>query len=129
MFIVLIGFQLGLREGKLDQWFRIPLVRPCRTSSNLSVICSSYPQNTDFPKYYSKKEKKPFPIPIVELRRAARERQKSLKGKPRRPVPPPRNGLLVRSLIPVAYEVLNARVSLINNLKRLMKVVPVHACK
>lgn len=37
--------------------------------------------------------------------------------------------MLVRSLIPVAYEVLNARISLINNLKKLIKVVPVHACK
>ncbi|CAA6660125.1 unnamed protein product [Spirodela intermedia] len=37
--------------------------------------------------------------------------------------------MLVRSLIPVAYDVFNARILLINNLKSLMKVVPVHACK
>ena len=93
------------------------------------VIRSNYPQNADLPRYYSKREKKPFPIPIVELRRAARERLKSAKGKPRKPTPPPRNGMLVKSLIPVAYEVLNARVMLINNLKKLLKVVPVQACK
>lgn len=88
-----------------------------------------FPQNTDLPRYYSKKEKKPFPVPILELRRAARQRIKDAKGKPKKPVPPPRNGMLVRSLIPVAYEVMNARITLINNLKRLLKVVPVLACK
>ncbi|XP_057521912.1 APO protein 2, chloroplastic isoform X2 [Amaranthus tricolor] len=76
-----------------------------------------------------RKEKKPFPVPIVELRRAARERLKNSRGQRRRPVPPPRNGLLVKSLIPVAYDVLNARILLINNLKKLLKVVNVHACK
>lgn len=93
------------------------------------VIRSDYPQNADLPRYYSKKEKKPFPIPIVDLRRAARERLKSRKGQPRRPAPPPKNGLLVKRLVPVAYDVLNARVTLINNLKKLLKVVTVHACK
>ncbi|KAK1316316.1 hypothetical protein QJS10_CPA05g02213 [Acorus calamus] len=77
----------------------------------------------------SMREKKPFPTPILELRRAARERQKSAKGRPKKPVQPPRNGMLVRSLIPVSYEVLNVRTALINNLKSLMKVVTVHACK
>ncbi|KAJ4732943.1 APO protein 2 [Rhynchospora pubera] len=93
------------------------------------VIKCNYPQNADLPRYYSKKEKKPFPVPIVELRRAARERIKNAKGKPRIPTLPPRNGMLVKSLIPVAYEVMNARVTLINNLKRLLKAVPVQACK
>ncbi|KAA8535359.1 hypothetical protein F0562_030362 [Nyssa sinensis] len=86
-------------------------------------------KNADLPRYYSKKEKKPFPIPIVELRRAARERIKNRKGQPKRPVPPPKIGLVVKRLIPVAYDVFNARVMLINNLKKLLKVVPVHACK
>ncbi|XP_048321744.2 APO protein 2, chloroplastic isoform X2 [Ziziphus jujuba] len=92
------------------------------------VIRGDHPQNADLPRYYSKKEKKPFPVPIVELRRAARERIKNSKGKPRRPIPPPKNGLLVKSLIPVAYDVFNARIKLINNLKKLLKVVHVHAC-
>ncbi|PON99386.1 APO domain containing protein [Trema orientale] len=93
------------------------------------VIRADYPQNTDLPRYYSRKEKKPFPIPIVELRRAARERIKKNKGKPRKPVPPPKNGMLVKSFIPIAYDVYNARITLINNLKKLLRVVPVHACK
>ncbi|KAK9130369.1 hypothetical protein Sjap_010856 [Stephania japonica] len=100
-----------------------------QTCKHVVVIKSNHPQNADFPKYYSRRERKPFPIPVVELRRAARERKKNSIGKPKRPVPPPRNGLVVRSLIPLAYEVLNARVKLINNLRSLMRVVPVHACK
>ncbi|XP_072991095.1 APO protein 2, chloroplastic-like [Typha latifolia] len=109
--------------------FRIPIRKFFQAHPSSMVVRSNYPQNADLPRYYSKREKKPFPIPILELRRAARERLKKARGKPRKPTPPPRNGMLVRSLIPVAYEVLNARISLINNLKRLMKVVPVHACK
>lgn len=93
------------------------------------VVRNNYPQNADLPRYYSRKEKKPFPVPIVELRRAARQRLKSAKGKPRKPTPPPRNGMLVKNLIPVAYEVLNTRAMLISNLKKLLKVVPVQACK
>lgn len=92
------------------------------------VIRCSHPQNADFPRYHSKKEKKPFPIPIVELRRAARERLKNSKGQQRRGVPPPKRGLVVQRLIPVAYRVFNARVTLINNLKKLLKVSPLHAC-
>lgn len=104
---------------------------PPQSSSHTSavVIKNDYPQNADLPKYYSKKEKKPFPVPIVELRRAARERLKNSKGQPRRPVPPPKNGLLVKRLIPVAYDVVNARILLTNNLKKLLKVVTFHACK
>lgn len=94
----------------------------------LFVKCN-HPQNADLPRYYSKKEKKPFPIPIIELRRAARERMKNRKNQPRGPVPPPKRGLVVKRLIPVAYKVLNARTTLINNLKKLLKVMPVKACK
>ncbi|OMO90884.1 hypothetical protein COLO4_18814 [Corchorus olitorius] len=92
------------------------------------VVRCDHPQNADFPRYYSRKEKKPFPKPIVELRRAARERVKKNRGQPRKRIPPPKNGLIVKSMVPLAYDVLNARVTLINNLKRLLKVVKVHAC-
>ena len=65
----------------------------------------------------------------MELRRAARERFKKSRGQPKKPVPPPKNGLIVKKLVPIAYDVLNARVTLINNLKKLLKVVNVHACR
>ncbi|KAK2970797.1 hypothetical protein RJ640_001164, partial [Escallonia rubra] len=88
---------------RLEPKLRIALQDPCQPSS-LRVRCND-PQNADFPRYYSKKEKKPFPIPIVELRRAARERLKNRKDQPKRRVPPPKNGLVVKRLIPVAYGV------------------------
>ncbi|PIN17646.1 hypothetical protein CDL12_09679 [Handroanthus impetiginosus] len=76
----------------------------CSTHVRGLVIKCSYPQNADPPPYHSKKEKKPFPIPIGQ-------------------------GLVVQRLIPVAYRVLNARIMLINNLKKLLKVIPINACK
>nr|GMD21469.1 APO protein 2, chloroplastic [Ipomoea batatas] len=100
-----------------------------RNSRQHQGIRCEYPQNADLPRYYSRNEKKPFPVPILDLRRAARERQKKRLGQPRRPMPPPKVGLLVKDLIPVAYRVMNARITLINNLKRLLKVVPVNSCK
>ena len=93
------------------------------------VVRCDHPQNADLPRYYSKKEKKPFPVPIVELRRAAREKFKKSRGQPKKPIPPSKNGLIVKSLVHIAYDVLNARVTLINNLKKLLKVVNVHACR
>ncbi|KAL3840660.1 hypothetical protein ACJIZ3_025251 [Penstemon smallii] len=107
--------------------FRISSQHP--THAQALVIKCDHPQNADFPRYYSKKEKKPFPIPIVELRRNARARLKNSKDHPRGPCPPPKRGLVVQKLIPLAYRVLNARITLINNLKKLLLVVPVNACK
>lgn len=92
------------------------------------VVRNEHPQNADAPKQYTRREKKPFPVPIVDLRRASRERVKNNKDKPRRPMPPPKNGMVVKSLVPLAYKVYNARIRLINNLHRLMKVVRVNAC-
>uniref|UniRef100_A0A7N0V642 APO domain-containing protein n=1 Tax=Kalanchoe fedtschenkoi TaxID=63787 RepID=A0A7N0V642_KALFE len=115
-----------------DKMFKLATMStaPSHTSgSHRVVIKNEIPQNADFPKNYSKKEKKPFPVSVVELRRRARERVKNHKGLPRIPVPPPKIGLVVKSLIPVAYEVLNARTTLINNIRKLLKVVTVHGCK
>ncbi|GAB2299554.1 APO protein 2, chloroplastic [Dionaea muscipula] len=117
----------GRRELGLPLTSRTPSRLWCEKRA--FVVKNNYPQNADLPRYLSKNEKKPFPVPIVELRRAARERLKSRKHQPRTPVPPPKTGLLVKCLIPLAYEVLNARITLINNLKKLLKVVPVQACR
>lgn len=114
------------RESRFQSIVTISSGNMCQP--HLLVVRCNHPQNADLPRYYSKREKKPFPIPIVELRRAARERMKNRTGQPRRPPPPPKRGLVVQKLIPVAYGVLNARTTLINNLKKLLKVVPVHAC-
>ncbi|KAJ8750744.1 hypothetical protein K2173_015925 [Erythroxylum novogranatense] len=125
-----LGFLHSLQHnnGKLRHQLKCKITARKLCQSQTFVITSELPQNADFPKYYSKNEKKPFPIPIVELRRAARERLKNRKDKPKGRGPPPRKGLVVKSLVPLAYDVYNARITLINNLKKLLKVVPVHAC-
>ncbi|QCD82486.1 APO protein 2, chloroplastic [Vigna unguiculata] len=110
---------------------RVPVMirmRPERFCQYVLTVRNEVPQNADFPRQYSRREKKPFPVPILELRRAARERMKKMKDEPRKPMSAPKNGLLVKNLIPTAYNVYNARITLINNLKKLLKVVPVHAC-
>ncbi|GAB4827594.1 APO protein 2, chloroplastic, variant 2 [Ancistrocladus abbreviatus] len=126
-----VGFldslQFGGNELQLPLNSRIPSWLYSRTVA--FIVKSEHPQNADLPHYLSKKEKKPFPVPIVELRRAARERAKSRKGQPKKPILPPKNGLVVKRMVPLAYDVINGRAKLINNLKKLLKVVPVQACK
>lgn len=125
--IIILVLQFNYMEFRLQSIITISS-RNMSQPPLLAVRCN-HPQNADLPRYYSKREKKPFPIPIVELRRNARERAKNRTGQPRLPPPPPKRGLVVQKLIPVAYGVLNARTTLINNLKKLLKVVPVQACK
>uniref|UniRef100_A0A0D3FA45 APO domain-containing protein n=1 Tax=Oryza barthii TaxID=65489 RepID=A0A0D3FA45_9ORYZ len=115
----------GGRGGR----FRAPASSISQPCSRTIIITNEHVQNADFPPNYSKREKKPFPIPVLELRRRAKERAKKAEGKPKRSLPPPKNGMLIKRLIPVAYKVYNARILLINNLKRLMKVIPVKGCK
>lgn len=110
-------------------FFRAPASSISQPCSRTIIITNEHVQNADFPPSYSKREKKPFPIPVLELRRRAKERAKKAEGKPKRSLPPPKNGMLIKRLIPVAYKVYNARILLINNLKRLMKVIPVKGCK
>lgn len=122
---------LSLFKQYSSSKIRVPVkirIQPEKLCRRALTIRNEVPQNADFPRQYSRKEKKPFPTPIIELRRAARERIKKMKDAPRKPLPAPKNGLLVKNLIPTAYDVYNARITLINNLKKLLRVVPVHAC-
>lgn len=125
------GAVVGVVNGTTGCSLRlgVPALTVCRPHQRAAVIRNEHAQNADLPRKYSKREKKPFPIPVLELRRRAKERMKAAQGKPKRPLPPPKNGMLVHRLIPVAYKVYNARILLINNLRKLMKVVPVKGCK
>eukprot|EP01018_Ginkgo_biloba_P018413 Gb_36551 [translate_table: standard] len=106
-----------------------PLGSSCHQYYRKVVTTGQYPQNVDLPPVLPKNKKKPFPVPVKELRRAARMKQKKSDGGPKRPFGPPRNGLLVPELIPIAHQVFEARISLINGLSELLKVVPAHACR
>lgn len=85
-------------------------------------------QNVDLPPILPKKKKKPFPIPFKMIRRAAKADKKLAEMGIEKPLDPPKNGLLVPDLIPVAYEVLDYWKILIRGVAQLLHVVPVYAC-
>ncbi|KAA8522861.1 hypothetical protein F0562_009284 [Nyssa sinensis] len=124
--VSLDSWKYGGSKLKLHLKFRIPSPNLYQPQA-LAIRCN-FPQNADLPRYYSKGEKD-LPHTHCGSEASSQGGLKNKKSQPKRPVPPPKIGLLVKSLIPVAYDVLNARVTLINNLKKLLKVVPVHACK
>ncbi|XP_022717299.1 APO protein 1, chloroplastic-like [Durio zibethinus] len=88
----------------------------------------AYPQNVDLPPILPKKKKKPYPIPFKEIQKAARKDKKLVERGIEKPLQPPKNGLLVPELIPVAYEVLDAWKVLIKGLAQLLHVIPVYGC-
>ena len=87
------------------------------------------PQNEDLPPVLPKKKKKPFPIPFSEMKKAGRQDRKLADMGIEKPLSPPNNGLLVPSLVPVAYEVLDAWKILIKGVSQLLHVVPVYGCR
>lgn len=87
------------------------------------------PQNMDLPPVLPKKKKKPFPIPLRKILEASREDKKLAQMGIEKPLEPPKNGLLLPELIPVAYETLDAWKNLIKGLTQLLYVVPVQACR
>lgn len=73
-----------------------------------------------FRQYFQRKRRSP--------QQAARADKKLAEMGIEKPLEPPKNGLVVPELIPVAYEVVGAWKILISGLARLLHVVPVHAC-
>ncbi|KAJ0844655.1 putative APO domain-containing protein [Helianthus annuus] len=89
----------------------------------------THPQNTDLPPVLPKNKKKPYPIPLKQILQTSRADKKLAEMGIEKPLEPPKNGLLVPELIPVAYDVLDAWKILIKGLSQLLHVVPVHACR
>lgn len=87
------------------------------------------PQNVNLPPRLPKNKKKPYPIPLKKIQRAARADKKLAEKGVEKPLGPPKNGLLVHDLIPVAYEVLEAWKVLIKGLAQLLSVIPVYGCR
>lgn len=65
-------------------------------------------QNVDFPPKLPKGKKKPYPIPFKQIKHAAKMERKLASKGIEKPLEPPKNGLLVPDLVPVAYEVFDA---------------------
>lgn len=89
----------------------------------------AYPQNVNLPHILPKRKKKPYPIPFKEIKQAARADKKLADMNIEKALEPPKNGLLVPDLIPVAYEVVDAWKVLIKGLAQLLHIIPVHACR
>ncbi|KAF3788968.1 APO protein 1 [Nymphaea thermarum] len=88
-----------------------------------------YPHNVDLPPVLPKNKKKPYPVPFRAIQRAARVDKKLAQMGIEKPLEPPKNGLLVPGLIPVAYQVLDAWKALIKGLAVLVNYVPVYGCR
>lgn len=86
-------------------------------------------QNVDLPLVLPKNKKKPYPVPLKKMQRAAKADRKLAEKGIEKPLEPPKNGLLVPELIPVAYEVLESWKVLIKGLSQLLTVVSVHGCR
>ncbi|XP_028756444.1 LOW QUALITY PROTEIN: APO protein 1, chloroplastic-like [Neltuma alba] len=128
------SYTLGLKLG-CEKIYKVELTQPgsflCasqKARGDKAVERRRIPQNVDFPPVLPKKKKKPYPIPIKEIKQAAREDKKLAEMGIEKPLDPPKNGLLVPDLIPVAYEVFDAWKLLIKGLGQLLHVIPVHGC-
>lgn len=62
-------------------------------------------QNVDLPPVLPKNKKKPYPIPFKQIQEAAKKDKKLAQMGIEKHLDPPKNGLLVPTLVPVAYEV------------------------
>lgn len=87
------------------------------------------PQNADLPPILPKNKKKPFPIPLKKILQASRADKKLAEMGIEKHLEPPKNGLLVAELIPVAYELIDAWKVLIGGLAQVLHVIPIHACR
>jgi hypothetical protein len=64
------------------------------------------------------------------LIKRAKEEKEARKLQPCRMLEnPPDNGLLVPQLVPVAYQVYEAREVLLSGISKLVKVIPVQKCR
>ncbi|KAM0922822.1 hypothetical protein ACQ4PT_005936 [Festuca glaucescens] len=87
------------------------------------------PQNVDLPELHPKNKKKPFPVPIKKMLQASRQNKRLAQMRIEKPLEPPKNGLLLPELVPVAYEVLDNWKVLIRGLSELLNVVTVYGCR
>ncbi|KAL6201689.1 hypothetical protein ACLB2K_025401 [Fragaria x ananassa] len=128
------SYNLGLKfeHGKLRK-----VGSTCRTIYSVSRKPSgepsfrkrnASPQNVDLPAALPKQKKKPYPIPLKQIKQASKVNKKLAEKGIEKPLDPPKNGLLDPDLIPVAHQVLDAWKTLIKGLAQLLHVIPVYGC-
>ncbi|KAL5583302.1 hypothetical protein UlMin_015744 [Ulmus minor] len=130
------SYALGLKIEHQQQ------LHKCGTAILGTKICASYkpsskptfgkhepfPQNIDLPPILPKKKKKPYPIPLKKMQQAGRKDKKLAEMGVEKHLYPPKNGLLVPELIPIAHRVLDAWKILIKGVAQLLHTMPVYAC-
>ncbi|KAM3389062.1 hypothetical protein ACQJBY_011293 [Aegilops geniculata] len=133
----------GINGTRANQSVKIGS-QPQRVGQARSVTCCEYspdpaskrheryqqqPQNVDLPELHPKNKKKPFPVPIKKMLQASRKDKRLAQMRIEKPLEPPKNGLLLPELVPVAYEVLDNWKVLIRGISQLLNVVTVYGCR
>lgn len=107
-------------------------IKPLTTSLDFPYDDVENPLYADVPKpRKDKSERKPYPTPMKELIRRAKEEKALRRSQPCRVLEdPPDNGLLVPELVHVAHGVHRRRSSLLSGLSRIVhRHVSVHRCR
>jgi hypothetical protein len=122
--------QVGSRSQRVD---RAATITCCEyvpdPASKRHERYQQKPQNVDLPELHPKNKKKPFPVPIKKMLQASRQTKRLAQMRIETPLEPPKNGLLLPELVPVAYEVLDNWKVLIRGLSELLNVVTVYGCR
>ncbi|CAN6970366.1 unnamed protein product [Brassica rapa subsp. trilocularis] len=121
--------QISLSIISKTRFFSSSSIKPL---TNLDDDDEADPLYADVPKpRKDKSERKPYPTPMKELIRRAKEEKELRKSQPCRVLEdPPDNGLLVPELVPVARRVHRCRASLLSGLSRIVHHhVHVHRCR
>lgn len=128
VFVLPLMLQIGYQPRRTSRIFACNSQESCHPSNTFKKY-DRHPQNVDLPPILPRNKKKPFPIPIKKLIQSARQDKKLAEMRIEKPLDPPKNGLLVPDLVPVAYEVLEHWKVLIKGLSQLLNVVTVYGCR
>ncbi|WCJ18586.1 hypothetical protein M5689_000925 [Euphorbia peplus] len=93
-----------------------------------ALYCSTGSSYTELPQKLKKSERKPWITSVNELKRKARVNKKDWELGRERIMQPPDNGLLVKTLVPVAHEVHAARAEVISCVSMVAKTIAVYSC-
>jgi hypothetical protein len=134
IYFTLVPFCLRVQVGCQTHRIGWKLTRTCceyspGASRKKQEKYEQQPQNVDLPELHPKNKKKPFPVPIKKMLQASRREKRLAQMHIEKPLEPPKNGLLVPELVPVAHEVLDNWKVLIRGLSQLLNVVSVYGCR
>ncbi|XXG85105.1 hypothetical protein AAC387_Pa11g0259 [Persea americana] len=98
-------------------------------SASFSTSSGGVPTVAELPRKLQKSERKPFVTNVNELKQRARLERKIREEVHEVVLRPPKNGLLVKRLVPVPHEVYAARNVLFKCVSRIVESIAVHFCR